>query len=217
MEFILKILNRIFKSEPKWIHDWNSKYVIKEAFTIGGRTYYMFDDVFNVPYERGLKSLVYYEEFRMRINKEYLGLHIDAMDKILSDPKKIDIGKIAILNKQLKERLELIVEPDMLYKLASVVFFDKNEKPWSYEFDYAEKKIKFWKKNATNHAFFLETPLVKLIPFLKLSETNLDTYSTIVEKVNQIHYGYLSDLLSNSKKMNDSGKDSYLRPVTRQN
>lgn len=213
----MKLLSRIFNREPKWLQDWQSKYVIQEAFTMGGRTFYMFDDVFNVPYERGLKSLVYYEEFRMRINKEYMGMHIEAMDKILSDPKKIDIGKIAILNKQLKERLELIVEPDMLYKLASVVFFDKNEKPWSYEFDYAEKKIKFWKKHSTNHAFFLETPLVKLIPFLKLSETNLDTYSTIVEKVNQIHYGCLSDILSNSKKTNASGKDSYLRPGTRQN
>lgn len=204
MGLLSKLLNR----EPKWLQDWNSKYVIIEAFKMGGRTFYMFDDVFNVPYERGLKSLVYYEEFRMRINKEYMTLHIEAMDKLLSDPKKIDIGKIAILNKQLKERLELIIEPDMLYKLASVVFFDKNEKPWSYEFEYANKKIEFWKKHCTNQSFFLETPLVKLIPFLKLSETNLNTYSTVVEMMNQHHYSFLSNIVSNNKRTRGSGKDS---------
>lgn len=207
----------IFNRKPKWTLDLNSKYVIKEAFTMGGRTFYMFDDVFNVPYERGLKSLVYYEEFRMRVTKEYMKMHTDAMDKLLSDPKKIDVSKMAILNKQLKERAELIVEPDMLYKLASVVFFDKNEKPWSYEFEYANKKIAFWKKHCSNQDFFLGTPLVTLIPFLKLSETNLDTYSAVVEKVNQIHYGFLSDILSNNKKTSGLGNDSYLRPETRQN
>ena len=196
------LLSKIFNREPKWLRDWNSKYVIVEAFTMAGNKYYMFDDVFNIPYERGLKALVYYEEFRMRVNKEYLKMHVDAMDKILSDPSKIDIGTIAKLNNQLKERLELIVEPDLLYKLASVVFFDKNEKPESYDFNYSKKKIEFWKKNMSTQSFFLETPLVTLIPFLKLSGTNIDTYSTIVEKINDIHLGSLSNILSKSRKMN---------------
>lgn len=187
--------------------DWQSKYVIKEAFTIAGRTFYMFDDVFNIPYERGLKALVYYEEFRMRITKEYLAKHIEAMDKMLSDPQKIDIGNIAKLNNQLKERLELIIEPELLYKLASVVFFDDKEKPYAYDFGYAEKKIKFWKENASAHSFFLETPLVNLIPYLKLSGTNMDTYTEIVEKINRIHLASLSDILSVNKKTNVSGKD----------
>ena len=214
MGFLNKLLNR----QPKWLRNWNSKYVIIEAFTMGGRTFYMFDDVFNIPYERGLKSLMYYEEFRMRMKKEYLKMHCDAMDKVLSDPTKIDISNIVKLNTQMKERLNLILEPDMLFKLASVVFFDKNEEPNSYDFNYATKKIEFWKKNITSYqSFFLETPLVTLIPFLKSSETNIDTYSEIVSKINAIHYGYLSDLLSTNKKMNDLDSDFQLRREILQN
>lgn len=213
MGLLSKILNR----DPKWLRDWNSKYVIVEAFTMAGTKYFMFDDVFNIPYERGLKALVYYEEFRMRVNKEYLKLHIEAMDKILSDPSKIDIGLIAKLNNQLKERLELIIEPELLYKLASVVFFDKNEKPEAYDFNYAKKKIEFWKKNMSTQSFFLETPLATLIPFLKLSGTNIDTYSTIVDKINDIHLGSLSNILSRNRKTNGLGNDLHSRRETLQN
>ena len=58
------------------------KYPIKEAFTIEGRTFYQFEDTFNIPYQRGLKTVTFYEEARMKITYEYLE-HTKAIDKIL--------------------------------------------------------------------------------------------------------------------------------------
>lgn len=59
------------------------KYPIKEAFTIEGRTFYQFEDTFNVPYQRGLKTVTFACEAEMKIEYDYLELESKAIDKIL--------------------------------------------------------------------------------------------------------------------------------------
>src|SRR5688572_12745461 len=110
----------------------NDQYKVVEAFKLNGDTFFMFDDQLKLPSGRGLCALTIYEEFNMRTTREYLEAHTRAMEIILSDPKKINIQTIAILNKNLQERLNLALFPDHIYKLASVVFFDKTESPYNY-------------------------------------------------------------------------------------
>lgn len=194
-----------------------NNHVVKEAFSCGGTTYYMFDDIFNLPYERALTALDFYEEFRQRTTKDYLRLHVQAVEDILSNPKKIDIGNLALLNKQLKERLNWIIEPDLLYKLASVVFFDKNESPYIYSHKYGADKIKHWKKHSEMNAFFLQTPIVSLVPFLKECDIDFQAYSTVVEKMNKHLLENISTRLSPETKNSDSVKDLISRLETQQN
>jgi len=108
------------------------QYPIEEAFTIEGRTFYRYKDHFNIPYERGLKTITFYEEARMKITYEYLIKHTEAVEKVLKS-QKIDVFKIKSLNDILKERLKWHVDTDILYKLASIVFFEKGEDPRTYE------------------------------------------------------------------------------------
>ena len=77
-----------------------------------------------------------YNELSMRCSHEYLLAHTTAVDNILNDKKNIKITELARLNMFLKERLELIVEGEIIMKLASVVFFDENEKPYEYNYKY---------------------------------------------------------------------------------
>lgn len=170
-------------------------YPIEEAFSIEGRTFYRYKDYFNIPYERGLKTITFYEEVRMKITYEYLEEHIKAVDKLLKS-QKIDIYKIKALNDILSERMRWAVDTEILYKLASIVFFDKNEDPRTYDFKYNMEKIEFWKQHKTVNDFFLQTPLLELMPFLKELDTNLETYSLITKELTKYHSELVSSIQS---------------------
>lgn len=161
------------------------KYRIEYAFTCGGTKYYRFADISNLPYERGLMAMNVYNEFDMRCDRKFLLLYVDAIDKILHQ-QKIDIYKIKQLNEILKQRLELMTDTGLLYKLASVVFFDKTENPAVYEPAYAEQKIAKWRKDKEVTAFFSQRPLLELIPSLQSVGADLDTYTELQEELKKI-------------------------------
>jgi hypothetical protein len=204
-----------FSRKPKFM--LQNDHIIKEAFTCGGVTYYAFDDIYNQPYERALTALDFYEEFRMRTSFDFLKLHTAAVDDILSNPKTINVGTIHSLNKQLKERLDWIVSPDLLYKLASVVYFDKNESPYVYDHKYGADKIKHWKKHSEMNAFFLQQPIIKLHPFLADCEVDFQSYSILVKKLEATHLENIITKLSPQMRNSDYVKDLISRLETQQN
>jgi hypothetical protein len=174
----------------------DEKYSIVEAFKLGGTTYYMFDQTAEVPTGRMLAALAVYTEMEMKVDKEYLELHTRAMEKLLSDPKKINVMYIAQLNLNLKERLELMPLPDFVYKLASVIFFDKTESPISYSFEYNKAKIAEWKKSGDTLDFFLSRLSSELIPSLKPATGSTRTFFQVAEQVAGIHLTDLTKILS---------------------
>lgn len=162
----------------------NEKYRIEYAFTSGGTKYYRFADIANLPYERGLSALCVYDEITMRCSRTFLLTYADAVEKLLTS-KRIDIYKIKTLNDTLKQRLSMITDVDLLYKLASVVFFDETENPQVYEPAYAEKKIAKWRKDKGVADFFSQTPLLELMPFLRNVGVDLDIYTPVNEQLNE--------------------------------
>ncbi len=208
----MKWFKKIFKRKPKF--NLQNDHIIKEAFTCGGVVYYQFDDVFNVPFERALTALDFYEELRMRTSRDLLLLHVTATNEALNKGK---LTEAARLNQQLKERLEWIIEPDLLYKLASVVFFDENESPYIYDHKYGQQKIKNWKKESEINAFFLQMPIIKLVPFLQDCEIDFRTYSQLVQKISKHHLDSTLLQLSDETKKTVFVKDLISRLETQQN
>lgn len=182
------------KRSPKQVFP-ESKYIIEHAFTIGGVDYYRHNDVFSLPYERGMMALSIYEECRMGISHEYLELHTKAIENILK-ATKINVYHINTLNEQLKERMGFSADADLLYKLASVVFFDKNENPNMYEADYCQKKIDHWKKYKDVVDFFLQMPVRELIPYLNSSGDDLRKSFRAVTEISRQHLDNLQDITS---------------------
>jgi hypothetical protein len=171
------------------------KYPIKEAFIVEGRTFYQFEDPFNIPYERGLKTVTFYEEARMKITYEYLEQHTKAVKKICSS-QKIDIFKINALNDIIIERMNWYCDVDIMYKLASIVYFEKDENPTTYDFKKCAEKVEFWKQHKTVTDFFLQTPLLELMPFLAELKVNLETYSLLTRELTKRHLDLVSSILS---------------------
>jgi hypothetical protein len=187
-------LRHLFRRKPKF-KQFNQDMAV-EAFRHGGKVYYHFVDSFKIPAGRAICALAIYEELRMRCNQEYLVKHCKAMEIILSDPKRINIQAIAVMNKNLRERMDLVPFPDHIYKLASVTFFDETESPFSYDFAYNQKKITEWKKDPAILDFFLQTQFNDLIPFSNTSGGTAAAYFQVAAQVDQIHQTYLQEQLS---------------------
>lgn len=191
-------LKQLLSSKPKALLLDNTFRIIP-AFTWKGITYYMHEEPLNTATGRGLTALVFMEELLMRCSVAYLNNHAEATDKILSDPKKINIGNLARLNQNLKERTKfLMIVPDHLYKLASVVFFTKEESPFRYDEAYNKKnKIGPWSQDKNMYDFFLQqTQLKDLLPYLSLPQESSPTYLLVQEKINTAHRKLLSEILS---------------------
>lgn len=178
--------DRLFKRELKsFLVD--QKYKVSPAFKLGGIKYYYFESTNEVPTGRFFAAMGIYTEMEMNCDKEYLISHTKIIDKILDDPKKTSIGTIAQLNINMKERLNLMPFPDYIYKLASVIFFDKTESLYSYDYDYNKIKIEKWKAAGGSLAFFSGTPLRELIPQLAMPERDIQTYSMVSKLINETH------------------------------
>jgi hypothetical protein len=183
---LIKELAEVWRIQWDKKREQKNKYRIEYAFTCGGTKYYRFADITNLPYERGLMALVAYNEVEMRCSREFLIKYQGAVDKLLHE-QRIDIFKIQQLNEILKQRLQLPTDVDLLYKLASICFFDKSENPAVYEPAYAEKKIAKWRKDKGVRDFFMQTPLLELMPFLGSVDTDLDTFSELQAEIDAIH------------------------------
>jgi hypothetical protein len=203
---MIDFLKNILSRKPRF--HVQPEHAVELAFECGGIKYFQHQDPFNTPYRRGFTALAFYEELRMRTTREYLLQHVEAVNAIVSNPKSISIKDLVILNEQLKQRLNFIIEPDILYKLASVVFFDETENPAAYDFKYGLKKIENWKKHSTMNDFFLLQPLVRLIPYLMDCEVDIESYSKVVQRASQQHLDVLSSILYNKESTSASAKNS---------
>lgn len=173
----------------------DEKFKVVEAFKLNGKRYFMYEDSTKMPSGRGLCALTIYEEFNMRCTREYLLAHVRATEVILNS-NPIKLTAIAQINSNLKERLNLALFPEHVYKLASVIFFDESESPYNYDYQYNNKKIEEWKTSGGTLDFFLKTPLKDLIPFSGLQEQNADNYFQVAEAINNLHHSDLQEVLS---------------------
>lgn len=205
MKNLLKLIQNIkaaFRKHPKEL--WpDSRFVIKHAFRACGKDYYMMDDMVNLPYERALTAIDFYNEFSMGVDIEFLKLHTAKIRELLTTKKTINVFEINKLNEQLAEKVDFIRSPNLIYKLASVVYFDKSEDPTTYDFKYNDEKIKRWKSEFKEGSFFLLKPIKDLVPFLAESQLNLKTYLEMWEKVEKVHLEGVSLQLSGNSNSNE--------------
>ncbi len=156
-----------------------TKHITKYAFTVDGIEYKEFDTPANIPAMRGLKFLSVYNECDMRCDRFYLNALSDAIEAQFNKPKLgfTEMNNIRTWNAQLKERLTWVYSEDLIYKLASVFFFDASENPNDWEWKHALEKIELWKKKMTFWEFISNEPIQRLIPYLKDFGANSMSYS----------------------------------------
>lgn len=163
------------------------------SFTCGDIDYFKFDDSMSVPCGRSFHALSYYEELEMRCTREHLQGVMNAIIDILKS-KEINIFEIYKMCESTLERLDYIFEPSIVKKLASVVYFDETENPYSYDFKYGVEKMDLWDKEPITIKgskeewqpgvdFFLSKPIKSLVPSINLSKQDLLVYLATMQTI----------------------------------
>jgi hypothetical protein len=196
---LIKDLAEVWRIERDKRREQKALHRIEYAFTSGGRKYYCYEDITNLPYQRARAALTCYNEVEMRCSREFLEQYAKKIEEILH-AKEIDIFAINTLNGILKDRLSLTADLDLCYRLAAIVYFDDTEKPEVYEPEYAAKKIERWKKDQSVSDFFGQKPLKELIPYLKNAIGDFDMFFQLNMELNQLH----NDLIRLRGSMNNN-------------
>jgi len=136
-------------------------------------------------------------EIEQRVDAKYMDTFQKLLDQYLN---KGELSNIAILNNNLRERRQYVFNVELLYNLASVWFFDKSENCYTYDYEYAEKKIARWKKDKDLLAFFLQTELKNYMPLPDIVSKNIMTYlkGQGIKDLQTLKY-HLSNLSDNPK------------------
>lgn len=171
---------------------------IVEAFILDGVQYYQFEDEFGIPVERAFAALDIYGEVQSKCTRDYLLAHSAALKETISQKNRIDLMKVATLVQQLDERLEMIFDADLIYKLASVVYFDVTENPYKYDYKYGIEKMRKFQKSDVED-FFLKSPIKQFIPFKDISKADLETYIQVGRVVTLQQLQAITGMLSNSE------------------
>jgi len=162
---------------------------IKYVFTCGGTHYYEllnFDEIYE---DRQPWAVQFGNECNMKITSDSI---IEFMDAILAEcsvggkKETINIGRITELVNGVKYRAEWLFEPDSLYRMASVMFFDLKEDIRHYDLEYNKKKIEDFKKKGQDLlTFLLRRVLGDKHPFLNLSAQDSQLYLSQLQLVRE--------------------------------
>lgn len=174
LKYFLKIWSSLFGGKkPKFYI--KPEHQTEFVFECGGKKYYKFTSELNIPSQRAFNALDIYQELDCGIDKTHLQGFCKA---IIEQTNKGRLVEVANLAKLLEQQTSHITNVNLMYKLASVLYFDEQENPYDYDYVYCENKIKFWQENQKDiHNFFLQLPIGNLIPFGELSKINFQSYT----------------------------------------
>lgn len=205
MQFLSRIKSLL---APRYTRE--SSVTTEFAFSIDGVDYFKCagGEFTNMPFNRAEKAMVFYEELKANLDYEYLKWVTDEIDALCNAGK---LTGVVSINSLLKERLSLAPEPDLVMKLASVMYFDANESVYDYDFAYNKKKIASWKKHKLD-AFFLKMPIQELLPHIDFSKIDLRTFTEAMLATSATSVKLMDTLLEGeySKSLTEDLKSRYL-------
>lgn len=196
MKLLAKIFPFLFNTQ--WLV--KPEHEIALAFTHEGEDYYMFVNEQNMPAERAFSAMDIYEELDQRITRDYLEKMLEGIANALN---KGDLSTSFKLVHFAQQRVKHITNIDILYKLASVLYFTKEENCYKYDREFNEKKIAKWKKSDID-AFFLKTPIKEFLPSFDGSTMNTKLYTLAQNEDLMRGMELLSSTLSGSGKESDT-------------
>lgn len=133
------------------------------------------------------------QEVNLRMDRERLLMYIERIISELDGTRSvINVGNALAFLGHMKTMGQMAFEPDTVYRLASVLFFDDTEDLRTWDKKYNEKKIAGWREDGTLD-FFYNKPFKELIGLKDISETDLKLY---LERAQELTDAYKSVLNS---------------------
>jgi len=183
------------------IYSLHAEHETELCFESGGIEYYKFVNEFKIPYLRAMAAMDIYAELEQKTDNKYIKLAFETIVEFLKKGDNVNAGRVAM---NAIERMDNITNVDIAYKLASVLYIDRFENPYNYDYDYNEKKIAKWKKEKDIEGFFLKMPLADYLPSFDGLAMNMNQY-TIGQRKEMIR-----ELRSHLSALSEKSKNSVL-------
>lgn len=198
----------IFRKKTKEYNIYHPENVkdVEFAFKCGSVKYYRFKKDTRVRTGRYIIASTFVREFDLRLTRENMEtLFITPIKMELSGKKgTINIAHITMLIQQLEARLNMALEEETLYRLASVMYFDDKEELHGYDKEHNEAKIKDWKKSG-DLSFFFQKPMSDFLTLENFSQTDLKTYLSKAEEFTRQQTDFIQ-MLSSTESSENSAK-----------
>lgn len=162
-------------------------HVIEWVFNDGVEDYYQLKDTFNTYSQRAFSAFGVYQEWAQRTTAEVLIQFIDKMKEIINK-QEIRLMELADVINKLEERTKWpIPTEDIILKMATITYFDRNESPYVYDDAYGREKIKRWKLKKKISPFSLFNHLKELIPSPNISEQDFWLCQMVMEEMEKLY------------------------------
>lgn len=181
------------------IHSLQPGHEREVVFVSGGEEYLKFVNEFKIPYLRAMAAMDIYAEFEEKTDSKYTKLAFETIVEFLRKGDNINAGRVAMNS---LERMNNITNIDLAYKLASVLYTDRFENPYDYDYEYNEKKIAKWRKEKDIEGFFLKMPMSDYLPSFDGLAMSMTQYTKGQRKeLIQTLRNHLSELSEKSKNI----------------
>ena len=99
----------------------------------------------------------------MGCDSEFLNKYVETIREIINDKKSISLTNIIRMTTILEERVKYIRPKNLYLQIAAVATFDETEDPYTFDYDYARRKMERWAKDEAILDFFLKQNIGGLI------------------------------------------------------
>lgn len=200
---MIKYIKNLFKKPPQpntAIHP-DTKRLIEKVITIKkgkfkGRTLYQYKSLLDMQHKRYNTCTRFSTEFSMRLDADMLNKSLDNALKFANEGNftKV-IGILQILN----AHTEMLISLDASYRLASCVYFWKDENLDDYDFEIGDEKINLFKEIGFE-SFFLSKPMNSFITQMSLSADDLRACSQVEKELQNLRSRQLNEPKEKSTK-----------------
>ena len=171
------------------------------AFAVGDTTYYHFPNDLKLGAIRAHAGMDVYKELSFNVHKEDLMAYFQAQKVASQKIREAFTVKNGVFNieaavraaddfdkltQEIEARAGWVTSIGLIFKLASVLYFDETEDPYGYDDVYAVEKINRWAKALEGGelpAFFLKRRMSELLGLPDTSLIDTPTYTTLLNEL----------------------------------
>ena len=152
---------------------------LKFAFTdSNGMKYYKYIDEFDIPLMRKAEIQVGLAHLDMGMSKKELHSQLNVIETAINSGRKPDFVMIGHTVREIKAREDMIIHPEIMMELVSLMYVREDENPAEVDNDIQEAKIKQFIKDGKDllYVFFYSAGLSESIPYLTKLEKDWKQY-----------------------------------------
>lgn len=160
------------QSKKQGFQDLHKKFVDSN-----GVQYYAYADDFDIPILRANEIQRRIELIRAGMGEKNLLMFCDAMDAELSK-SKINLRNITKIITEIRERISLWVDMDLLFDTVAFTYIREDEDPARIDEEIHKQKIAQFRKDSMGglYDFFYTAGLTEYIPYSSKSENDWNEY-----------------------------------------